>query len=107
MTMRADRRRRGDHRGHWHHRSRRSLHCWGCRRRPRIDVLSDANARSYWQRSDQFDMALDMTAGRRSLNALGEVIAAWIFHMLSIEVDIEPLTEIRDVNLSWYVGLER
>jgi Family of unknown function (DUF6352) len=71
-----------------------------------IDVLSDANARSYWQRSDQFDMALDMTAGRRSLNALGEVIAAWIFHMLSIEVDIEPLTEIHDVNLTWYVGLD-
>jgi hypothetical protein len=26
--------------------------------------------------------------------------------MLSIEVDIEPLTEIRDANLSWYVGLD-
>src|SRR5689334_4088453 len=49
-----------------------------------IDVLSDANADSYWQRSDQFDMAFDMTAGRRSLAALGEVIAAWMFHMLSI-----------------------
>jgi hypothetical protein len=69
-------------------------------------VLSDANAESYWERSDQFDMALDMTAGRRSLAALGEVIAAWIFHMLSIEVDIEPLTEIRDANLTWYVGLD-
>jgi hypothetical protein len=71
-----------------------------------IDVMSDVNVDSYWQRSDQFDMALDMTAGRRSLAALGEVIAAWIFHMLSIEVDIEPLTEIRDVNLTWYVGLD-
>ena len=71
-----------------------------------IDVLSDSNADSYWERSDQFDMALDMTAGRRSLAALGEVIAAWVFHMLSIEVDIEPLTEIRDVNLTWYVGLD-
>jgi hypothetical protein len=71
-----------------------------------IDVLSDNNADSYWERSDQFDMALDMTAGRRSLAALGEVIAAWIFHMLSIEVDIEPLTEIRDANLTWYVGLD-
>jgi hypothetical protein len=71
-----------------------------------IDVLSDVNADSYWERSDQFDMALDMTAGRRSLAALGEVIAAWIFHMLSIEVDIEPLTEVRDANLTWYVGLD-
>lgn len=71
-----------------------------------IDVLSDANADTYWDRSDRFDMALDMTAGRRSLAALGEVIAAWIFHMLSIEVDIEPLTEIRDAGLAWYVGLD-
>jgi hypothetical protein len=71
-----------------------------------IDVLSDANAHTYWDRSDLFDMALDMTAGRRSLAALGEVIAAWIFHMLSIEVDVEPLTEIRDINLTWYVGLD-
>jgi hypothetical protein len=71
-----------------------------------IDVLSDANADTYWERSDLFDMALDMTAGRRSLAALGEVIAAWVFHMLSIEVDVEQVTEIRDVNLTWYVGLD-
>src|SRR5581483_9908567 len=71
-----------------------------------IDVVSEANADSYWDRSDMFDMALDMTAGRRSLAALGEVIAVWIFHMLSIEVDVEPLNEIRDVNLTWYVGLD-
>jgi hypothetical protein len=71
-----------------------------------IDVLADANAHTYWDRSDLFDMALDMTAGRRSLAALGEVIAAWVFHMLSIEVDVEPLTEIRDINLTWYVGLD-
>jgi hypothetical protein len=71
-----------------------------------IDVLSDANVDTYWDRSDIFDMALDMTAGRRSLAALGEVIAAWIFHMLSIEVDVEQLSEIRDVNLTWYVGLD-
>ena len=71
-----------------------------------IDVMTDANAGTYWARSDLFDMALDMTAGRRSLAALGEAIAAWVFHMLSIEVDVEPLTEIRDVDLTWYVGLD-
>lgn len=71
-----------------------------------IEVLNDSNADSYWERSDLFALALDLTAGRRGLAALGEVIAAWIFHMLSIEVDVEPLTEIRDVNLAWYVGLD-
>ncbi len=71
-----------------------------------IDVLTDDNARTYWERSDLFDMALDLTAGRRGLAALGEVIAAWIFHMLSIEVDVEALTEISNVDLTWYVGLD-
>ena len=32
-----------------------------------IDVLNDDNAESYWERSDLFDMALDLTAGRRGL----------------------------------------
>jgi hypothetical protein len=71
-----------------------------------IDVVSESNADSYWDRSDQFDMALDLTAGRRGLAAFGEVIAVWLYHMLSVEADIEPLTEIRDVNLTWYVGLD-
>ena len=29
-----------------------------------IDIINDDNAESYWERSDQFDMALDLTAGR-------------------------------------------
>jgi len=34
----------------------------------------------------------------RSLAALGEVIAAWIFHMLSIEVDVEQPGEVFEVD---------
>jgi hypothetical protein len=71
-----------------------------------IDVLNDDNAASYWQRSDLFDMALDLTAGRRGLAALGEVIGQWIHHLLALEVTIEPLVEAADVNLIWYVGLD-
>ena len=41
-----------------------------------IDVLNDGNAESYWERSDLFDMALDLTAGRRGLDALGKVIGS-------------------------------
>src|SRR6185437_2230044 len=29
-----------------------------------IDIINDDNAESYWRRSDQFDMAIDLTAGR-------------------------------------------
>ena len=71
-----------------------------------IDVLSDDNAASYWERSDLFDTALDLTAGRRGLSALGEVAQRWISHLLAIDVNIEPLVELRDVALTWYVGLD-
>ena len=71
-----------------------------------IDVLNDSNAESYWERSDLFDMALDLTAGRRGLDALGKVIEQWIAHLLSVEVEIESLIEATDVNLTWYVGLD-
>src|SRR3974377_1400344 len=37
-----------------------------------IDVLNEDNASTYWMRSDRFDMALDLTAGRRGLAAPGE-----------------------------------
>lgn len=71
-----------------------------------IDVLNEDNAGSYWERSDLFDTALDVTAGRRGLAALGEVVERWIAHLLAAEVTIEPLTEMRDVALTWYVGLD-
>src|SRR4029077_13907680 len=71
-----------------------------------IDVINEENARSYWERSDRFDMAIDLTAGRRGLAALGEVITRWIEHLLAIKVEVEPLTEAQNVDLVWYVGLD-
>lgn len=71
-----------------------------------IDVLSDDNAHFYWEHSDLFHTALDLTAGRRGLAALGEAIRHWISHMMAIDVDVEPLVEMRDVNFTWYVGLD-
>jgi hypothetical protein len=71
-----------------------------------IDVLNDDNAESYWERSDRFDMALDLTGGRAGLVALAEVMRRWIAHLLGVAVTVEPLTELRDANLAWYVGLD-
>ena len=64
-----------------------------------IDVLNDDNAASYWERSDLFDMALDLTAGRRGLAALGDVLARWVSHLLAVEVEVEALIEATDVDL--------
>jgi len=71
-----------------------------------IDILNDDNAASYWQRSDQFDMALDLTGGRAGQAALAKAIGRWIAHVLGIEVTVEPLTALRDAPLTWYVGLD-
>jgi len=71
-----------------------------------IDVLNDDNAERYWERSDRFDMALDMTGGRAGLAALAEAMRRWIAHVLGVEVTIEPLRELRDAPLTWYVGLD-
>ena len=71
-----------------------------------IDVINDENAASYWERSDQFDMAIDLTAGRDGLVALAEVMERWIAHLLGVSTTVEPLTELRDAMLTWYVGLD-
>jgi hypothetical protein len=71
-----------------------------------IDVLTEDNAESYWERSDRFDLALDLTAGRRGQAALAEVIARWVAHLLAVAVAVEPLVDVRDVPFTWYVGLD-
>jgi hypothetical protein len=71
-----------------------------------IDVLNDDNADEYWERSDCFDLALDLTAGRLGLVALGEVIRRWVAHLLAIDVAVEPLVQASNVDLAWYVGLD-
>lgn len=71
-----------------------------------ITVLSDTNAASYWERSDAFDLALDVTGGRRGLAALGEVMMRLVSHLLGVEVEIIPMTALRDVTLTWYLGLD-
>jgi hypothetical protein len=71
-----------------------------------IDILNDDNAASYWGRSDIFDMALDLSPGRRGLAALGDVIARWVAHLLSLKVEVEPVLEANEIDLTWYLGLD-
>jgi uncharacterized protein DUF6352 len=71
-----------------------------------VDVLSEANADSYWRRSDQFNLALDLTGRTRGPAALAQAMRRWISHLLGVDVAIEPLTVLRDAKLAWYVGLD-
>lgn len=78
----------------------------GLEKSAEIDVLSEENATSYFERSDRFDMALDLTAGRRGQAALAEVIAIWIKHLLAVETKINPFVEVKNARFAWYVGLD-
>ncbi len=40
------------------------------------------------------------------MQALSSVIARWVDHLLGVGVEVEPLTEMRETKLSWYVGLD-
>ena len=71
-----------------------------------VEVLDEDNAEHYWHRNDGFDMGFDLTAGRRGQTALAAVMTRWLSHLLGIDVAIEPLTELRDAKLAWYVGLD-
>jgi hypothetical protein len=33
-------------------------------------------------------------------------MSRWVKHLLALEVEIEPLTALRDVAFTWYVGLD-
>ena len=71
-----------------------------------VEVLSEGNADGYWRRSDQFDLALDFSAGTRGPAALAEAVRRWIFHLLGVDLAIEPITALCDAKLTWYVGLD-
>jgi hypothetical protein len=71
-----------------------------------IEVMTDQNDEDYFARSDQFDMALDLTAGRRGVAALAQALQRWTTHILGVEVAIEPLIEMIDAKFTWYVGLD-
>jgi hypothetical protein len=71
-----------------------------------IDVLAPENADHYWHQSDQFDMAINLTAGQSGLSSLAKALAAWVQHLLGVEVEIEAVPALRDVSFNWYVGLD-
>ena len=71
-----------------------------------IDILSEDNAEGYFERSDLFDMALDLTAGRRGQKALGEVIEIWLRHLLAVGSKVDPFIEVKNASFPWYVGLD-
>ena len=71
-----------------------------------IDVMNDDNAGFYFEHSDQFHVALDLSGGQRGQRALAEVMMRWVRHLLAIDVEIEPFNEAKNASLRWYIGLD-
>jgi hypothetical protein len=71
-----------------------------------LDVLDDANAWTYWSRSDAFTMALNLGSNPRSREGLARVIEVWVRHLLNEEVAVEPAAGIEDRDWRWFVGLD-
>ena len=71
-----------------------------------IDVMNDDNAGFYFEHSDQFHVALDLSGSQRGQRALAEVMMRWVRHLLAIDVEIEPFNEAKNASLRWYIGLD-
>ena len=71
-----------------------------------LDVLDEASSASYWERSDRFDMVLDIGFTRPGLDALCRVLESWVEHFLGIAVTIHPVQAISDERWIWHVGLD-
>jgi hypothetical protein len=71
-----------------------------------IDLMTEANAWTYWSRSDAHAMALNFGGDPKARAALATVIAAFLDHLLGLSVTVEPLVDMREPDFRWYVGLD-
>jgi hypothetical protein len=69
-----------------------------------LDVLDPSNAETYFARSDAFDMVLNFD--RSGQKALGTAVAAWVRHLLGVEIEIEPMQRIEERDFAWFVSLD-
>jgi len=70
-----------------------------------LDVLDEANADAYFERSDAFDMVLNLSQVR-ARRGLAAAIGAWLRHLLAVEVMVEPVERLEDEDFAWFVGLD-
>ena len=71
-----------------------------------LDVLDDANAWTYWSRSDAFSMALNLGSNPKGREGLAHAIEVWVRHLLHLDVAVEPIAALEDRDWRWFVGLD-
>lgn len=71
-----------------------------------LDVLTDENKAIYWERSDQFDTAIDFRFTQAAPDALGRVIEKWVYHFLGLQTRVHAMQSITDERWSWHIGCD-
>jgi hypothetical protein len=71
-----------------------------------MDVMDDANAWTYWSRSDAHAMAMNLGGNPKARDGLCRVIERWIAHLLGVAVKAETVASIEDRDWRWFVGLD-
>jgi hypothetical protein len=71
-----------------------------------LDVIHEDNADIYWDRNEDFDLAVQLNFGHEPINHFCRVLEKWIKHFLGISVRITPMQQITDPKWSWHVGLD-
>lgn len=71
-----------------------------------LDILSEENKHGYFERSDQFDTAIDFRFTEPANDAFARVIEKWVGHFFKIRVRVQPLQSIKDDAWRWHIGLD-
>lgn len=71
-----------------------------------MDVLTAENSDEYWQRSDAFDLILDLGGLEGGRLALAKVLERWVAHLLGTDLAIRPVERIEDHDVRWILGLD-
>lgn len=71
-----------------------------------LDVLGGGNEWTYWSRSDAHTTVLNFGGDAKARAGMAQAIAAFIRHMLALDVTITPHSTADAVDLRWFVGLD-
>lgn len=71
-----------------------------------LDVLEKNTKDQYWERSDRFDMVLDLSFARPGLDGFCRAMEKWVSYFMGITVRLSPVQSIRDERWVWHTGLD-
>lgn len=71
-----------------------------------MDVMDDANAWTYWSRSDAHTMVMNIGGNAKARDGLCRAVERWIAHLLGVTTKAEPVASIEDRDWRWFVGLD-